>query len=124
MLRSDRRERLEARTVRMQSALRRDRHRRKILKPALRLQKSLYFGRQRARVEVVHDKDHYRVTAFELVQLGQQGEPFFLIELVEDVVDQWLGLSVFVMPPIGARWRPICPANQLDDRVYRIEQAA
>src|SRR5215470_2331908 len=36
----------------------RNRHRRQILKPALRLQKPIDLGRQRPRIEVVDDKDH------------------------------------------------------------------
>src|ERR1700731_2154933 len=57
-------------------------------------------------------------------RLGQQGEPLFLVELVEDLADQRLGLGLFVMPPIGACRRPIGFADQLDDRVDRIEQTA
>src|ERR1700680_4366040 len=38
------------------TSLRRDGYRRQILEPALRLHKALHLGRQRARVEVVHDK--------------------------------------------------------------------
>src|SRR5712671_4169311 len=50
-------------------------YRRQILEPALGLDKALHLGRQRTRVEIVHDKDHHRLAAFELVQLGQEGEP-------------------------------------------------
>ena len=88
-----------------------DRHRRQVLKPALRLHEALHLGRHRPRVEVVHDKDHHRLAAFELVQLGQQLEPLFVVELVEDLADQRLGLGAFVVPPIRSRRAPNRPCR-------------
>src|ERR1700730_18130429 len=123
MLRSGRRERLEARTTSMQRSSRYDRYRRQILEPALRLHEALCLGRQRTRIEVVHDKDHDGVAAFEFMQLGQQAEALFFVEFVEDLTDQPLGFGVFIMTPIGASRRPIRLADKLDDRVDRIEQA-
>src|SRR6266478_7974320 len=86
-LRSDRRERLEARTMPIQPLSGRDGYWSQILEPALRLYKALHLGRQRPGIEVVHDEYHHRLAAFELVQLGQQRKPLFLVELVEDFAD-------------------------------------
>src|SRR3984893_16184319 len=93
-----------------------------ILEPALCLHKAMYFRRHRAWIEVVDDEDHHRLAAFELVQLGQKREPLLAIEFVEDIADQRLCLGVFIMSPIGPGRGPIGPADQLDDRVDRIEQ--
>jgi len=42
----------------------------------------------------VDDEDHHRLAALQLVQLGQQREPFLVIELVEDFADQRLCLGL------------------------------
>ncbi len=55
------------RGTRLRRSLRRDAHPGQILKPALCLDKALYFRRHRARVEVVDDEDHHRLAPFELM---------------------------------------------------------
>src|SRR5712672_1103413 len=95
-----------------------------ILEPALCLHEPLHLGRHRPRIEVVHDKDHDRLAPLELVQLAEQRQPLLAVELVEDAADQILAFGAFEMAPIRARRSPIGAADQLDDRVDRIEQTA
>src|SRR5260370_32433798 len=83
-----------------------DRNRRQILKPALRLHKTMHLRRQPPRVEVVRDKDQRRLFVHRLVELGQQGQPFSWVELAEDLLDQFVDRRVAVMPPITALGRP------------------
>src|ERR1700751_3889068 len=105
------------------TTLRRDADWRQILKPALRLHKPLDLWRQCPRIEVVDDKDHHGQPALELVELGQQAKPFLVFELLEDLLDQPLGLRALEMSPVRALGRPIAIADELDDRTDRIEQA-
>ncbi len=91
---------------RARARLRRDADPRQILKPALRLDETLHFRRHRPRIEVVHDKDHDRLAALQLVQFGQQRQPLLAVELVEDLADQRLGLGAFEMSPIRALRAP------------------
>src|SRR3954452_12659341 len=87
-------------------SLGRDADARQILEPTLRLYETLHLGRHRPRIEVMHDENHHRLLALELVQLGQQRQPFLAVEFVEDLVDQRLGFRALEMAPIRALWRP------------------
>src|SRR5438477_12636857 len=91
-----------------------DAHAGQILKPALGLHEALYLWRHRSGVEVVDDEDHHRLAAFQLMQLGQQREPFLVIELVEDLADQRLCLGAFILSPIGTGGSPGSKADRPD----------
>src|SRR5215831_15539521 len=53
------------------TTLRHDADWRQILEPALGLHKPADLGRHCSRVQIVHNEDHHRVAAFELMQLCQ-----------------------------------------------------
>ena len=86
--------------------LRRDRDRRQVLEPALRLHEPLHLRRHRARVQIVRDKDQRRLLVHHLVQPGQQREPLRVVELGEN-------LARSACPSRGCRnapnWRPSAP---------------